>query len=366
MKILICLFALFVTNISLAKNYESEGQKFTVETIYSGTDVIWGFDFLNSKAASELVFSEREGKLKYLDLKTNKFFEIAGAPKVFTDSQGGLLDVFVDHKNNDLYLTYAEPVPEGATTSLFRGKLSLDRKKLDGSRLFQAAAMASGGQHFGSRIAIDKEGFIFMSIGERNMRERAQDLNSHQGKILRLSREGKAPADNPFVNTKGALPEIWSLGHRNPQGLVIDSEGSLLASEFGPRGGDEINIIQKGLNYGWPIITYGKEYWGPAIGTTRKEGMQQPHFYWVPSINPSGIMIYHGTAFPKFEKNLFLATLAGNHLHRVVMDKNKKIIKEEKLLEDLGERFRQVRTGPDGLIYLSTDSGKILRLKPIP
>ena len=356
---------ILMTNISFAKTYVSEGQKFEVETLFTGSDVIWGFDFLSPKVADEMIFSERDGKLKYLDLKTKKTSDISGGPKVWAQSQGGLLDVYLDHKNGDLYLTYSDPDPDGATTSLFKGKLSSDKKTLTGSRLFQAQAKSSGGEHFGSRIAIDKDGFIFMSVGERNKRDRAQDLNSHQGKILRLTKEGKAPADNPFVNTKSALPEIWTLGHRNPQGLIIDRDGTLLEAEFGPRGGDEVNIIQKGFNYGWPIITYGKEYWGPTIGTKEKAGLQQPLYKWVPSISPSGIMIYSGQAFPKFEGNLFLATLASSHIHRVVMDKNRKIQKEEELLSDLGERFRQVRTGPDGLIYLSTDSGKILRLKPI-
>lgn len=356
---------MLMTNISFAKSYVSDGQKFEVETLFSGSDVIWGFDFLNSKSADELIFSEREGKLKYLDLKTKKANEINGAPKVWANSQGGLLDVYFDHKDGDLYLTYSDHDPAGATTSLFRGKLSNDKKTLVGSRLFQAQAKSTSGEHFGSRIVIDKDGFIFISVGERNKRERAQDLNSHQGKILRLTKEGKAPLDNPFVNTKDALPEIWTLGHRNPQGLIIDREGVLIEAEFGPRGGDEINIIQKGLNYGWPIITYGKEYWGPSIGTKEKSGMQQPLYKWVPSISPSGIMIYSGLAFPKFSGNLFLATLASSHVRRLVLDKNRKILKEEELLSDLGERFRQVKMGPDGLIYLSTDSGKILRLKPV-
>ncbi len=365
MKKLFFLALFFSANISLAKTYVSEGQKFTVETLFEGNDVIWGFDFLDPKVASELLFTERDGKIKLLDLNTKKATDVLGAPKVFATSQGGLLDLYIDHKSSDIYLTYSDPDPDGATTSLFKGKLSSDKKKIEGSRLFQAKAKSSGGQHFGSRIVIDKDGFIFMSVGERNQRDRAQDLNSHQGKILRLTKEGKAPLDNPFVNTKGALPEIWTLGHRNPQGLIIAGDGTLIEAEFGPRGGDEVNVIQKGVNYGWPIITYGKEYWGPSIGTEAKAGLQQPLYKWVPSISPSGIMLYEGKAFPKFVGNLFLATLASSHVHRVVTDKDRKILKEEKLLEDLEERFRQVKAGPDGLIYLSTDSGKILRLKPI-
>lgn len=362
-KFLFLIATLSSINV-FSKDYVSEGQKFTVETLFEGKDVIWGFDFLNPKEAGEMIFTEREGKMRYLDLKTKRAVEIAGAPKVFNQGQGGLLDVYI--KNDDIYLTYSDPVDKKGTTSLMKGKLSSDKKTFTGTRIFQAQALESTGEHFGSRIAIDKDGYLFMGVGERNKRDRAQDLNTHHGKILRLTTEGRAPTDNPFVNTKGALPEIWSYGHRNPQGLIIDSKGVLLDAEFGPRGGDEVNLIEKGANYGWPVITYGREYWGPTIGTKEKAGMKQPLYYWVPSISPSGMMMYSGKAFPKFEGNLFLATLAGSHLHRIVTDAHRKIQREEKLLEDLDERFRQVKTGPDGLIYLSTDSGKILRLKPIP
>jgi glucose/arabinose dehydrogenase len=364
MKMILFLITALLSMNVLAKDYVSDGQKFTVETLFEGKDVIWGFDFLNPKESSEIIFTEREGKMKVLDLKTKKVTEVAGAPKVFNKGQGGLLDIYI--KNEDIFLTYSEPVDNKGTTSLMKGKLSSDKKAFTGTRIFQAQALESTGEHFGSRIAIDKDGFLFMGVGERNKRDRAQDLNTHHGKILRLTTDGKVPADNPFVKIKGALPEIWSYGHRNPQGLIIDSTGALLDAEFGPRGGDEVNLIQKGANYGWPVITYGSEYWGPKIGQKEKAGMMQPLYYWVPSISPSGMMMYKGAAFPKFENNLFLATLAGSHLHRIVTDNNRRIVKEEKLLQDLEERFRQVRTGPDGMIYLSTDSGKILRLKPIP
>lgn len=362
-KIIFLIAAISSINV-FAKDYVSDGQKFTVETLFEGKDVIWGFDFLNPKDASEMIFTERDGKMRLLDLKTKKATELLGAPKVFNEGQGGLLDVFI--KNEDIYLTYSDPIDKKGTTSLMKGKLSKDKKSFSGNKIFQAKALESTGEHFGSRIAIDKDGFLFMGVGERNKRDRAQDLSTHHGKILRLTTEGKTPSDNPFVNTKGALPEIWSYGHRNPQGLIIDLKGELLDAEFGPRGGDEVNLIEKGANYGWPVITYGREYWGPTIGTKEKAGMKQPLYYWVPSISPSGMMMYSGSAFPKFEGNLFLATLAGSHLHRIVTDNNRKIQKEEKLLEDLEERFRQVKTGPDGMIYLSTDSGKILRLKPLP
>ena len=356
---------LTVSEITFAQVYESEGQKITLEKLFDGGEVIWGFDFINLKNANDILFSERSGKLKYLNLKNGKAVDIAGAPKVFAEAQGGLLDIFIDHSTNNIYITYAEPVGKDATTSLFKAQLSKDKTKLTGSRIFQAKAFDDDGVHFGSRVVMDKEGFLFMSIGERNERDKAQDLSVHNGKILRLTTDGKPAPGNPFIKNKKALPEIWSLGHRNPQGLFIDSSGALLAAEFGPRGGDEVNLIEKGKNYGWPVITYGKEYYGPSIGKKELSGMEQPLFHWVPSINPSGMMIYSGQVFPQFEGNIFLATLNNGHLHRIVIDKNYKMLKEEKLVDDISERFRQIKTGPDGLIYVSTDSGKIFRLKPV-
>ena len=364
MKSLLFLILICFNITVFAKDYTSEGQKFTVETLTSGEDVIWGFDFLNPNEFSEIIFTERSGKLKILNLNTKLSKEIKGSPDVFKKSQGGLLDIYIDHKKSDIYLTYSEIVGKNGTTSLMKGKLSEDKQSFLGSKIFQSQAIEPSGEHFGSRIAIDKEGFLYMGVGERNKRELAQDLSTHHGKILRLTTDGKAAAGNPFMETKGALPEIWSYGHRNPQGLIIDNDGNLLESEFGPRGGDEVNLIEKGGNYGWPIITYGKEYWGPSIGTFEKVGMKQPLYHWTPSISPSGMMMYKGSAFPKFDGNIFLATLSGRHLHRIVIDKNKKLIKQENLLDDLKERFRQVKTGPDGMIYLSTDSGKIMRLRP--
>jgi glucose/arabinose dehydrogenase len=180
---------------------------------------------------------------------------------------------------------------------------------------------------------------------------------------VRLNADGKVPPDNPYVHHPGALPEIWSVGHRNPEGLFIDSEGNLLEDEFGPRGGDEVNLIHEGANYGWPLATFGRECYGQSIGSTSVPGTVQPLFHWAASINPSGMMRYEGQAFPGFRGNLFLATLSG-HLHRIVVDRNWGMVKEDRLLDNLGQRFRQVRTGPDGLIYVSTDNGAIYRIGP--
>jgi glucose/arabinose dehydrogenase len=341
-----------------------ENQSFTVDKIYQGSGVIWGFDFVSATSASEIVFSERAGALRHLDVPSGAVHDIAGAPKVWARGQGGLLDVLIDHRTGLLYLTYAEPLDgDVATTSLYRGRLSADGRTLAGARLFQGKASSGDHEQFGARVAIDAQGHIYFGIGDRNERPRVQDLGSDLGKILRLNQDGSIPADNPYVHTAGALPEIWSIGHRNPQGLAFDADGNLLEDEFGPRGGDELNLIRKGANYGWPLATYGREYYGPIIGSPSVAGTVQPLVHWVPSINPSGLMRYHGQALPGFEGNIFMASLSG-HLHRVVVDRDWRVVREDRLLEDIGQRFRQVRTGPDGLIYVSTDNGAIYRIKP--
>lgn len=361
MKNVLTFLVLFMSLsvLAFAKDfYEVDGKKLKLEKIFEGEEVIWGMDFLSK---DELLFSERSGKLKLLNLTTKKVTDLAGVPKVFAKDQGGLLDVAVD-TDKTIYFSYSEPTENGATTSLFKGKLNPDKTKIEGTRIFQAKAFEKGGAHFGSRIVLDPAGYLFLSVGERNKRDQAQKLDNHQGKILRLTKEGKPAAGNPFLDNKNALPEIWSYGHRNPQGLAMDKDGQLYNAEFGPRGGDEINLVSKGLNYGWPEITYGREYWGPKIGSTKKEGMEQPFTYWVPSINPSGMTIYQSDVIAPFKGNMLLACL-DNHIRRLVFS-DKKIIKEEKLIDDLSERFRHIKTGPDGFVYISTDSGKIFRLQP--
>jgi glucose/arabinose dehydrogenase len=356
--------ALAVMAMPAARADTVDGQSFSVDKVYQGNGVIWGFDFISATNADEIVFSERAGPLRYLKLSTGETHDIAGAPRVYARGQGGLLDVLIDHKTGLLYLTYAEPLDGNmATTSLFRGRLSDDLRKLDGARLFQATASSDSRLQFGSRVAIDRDGYIFFGIGDRDERPKVQDLGSDLGKILRLNQDGTPAADNPYAHKAGALPEIWSLGHRNPQGLAFDAEGNLFEDEFGPRGGDEVNLIHKGANYGWPLATYGREYSGPVIGSPAVAGTVQPLLHWVPSINPSGMMRYQGKALPGFNGNLILAALSG-HLHRVVVDKDWRMVREDRLLENIGQRFRQVRTGPDGLIYVSTDSGAIYRIKP--
>lgn len=346
--------------------YESEGQPFSVEVIAQQEDVVWGFDFLPD---GRIVFTERDGQLRILDPSTRSVQTVQGVPPVVQAGQGGLLDVRAHpdfDKNGWIYLTYSEKVDAGMTTALGRGRLEgLELK--DYRKLFSAREPNGNNIHFGSRIEFDGAGKLFISVGDRNERHKAQDLRYHNGKILRLNEDGSVPSDNPFANNPDAKPEIWSYGHRNPQGLVRHPlTGELWESEFGPRGGDEINLIRPGANYGWPVITYGREYWGPKIGEgTEKPGMEQPVAYYVPSISPSGIGFYFGDAFPRWKGNLFVANLSGHHLRRLVMDADNKIVKQEELLNDLDVNFRQVRQGPEGFLYFSTDDGKIVRLVPV-
>lgn len=345
-----------------AQVHESAGQKFRLENLTQQSDVIWGFDFLPD---GRIVFTERAGSLKILNPKDNSVTSIKGAPKVWANGQGGLLDVRVHPtKGSTLYLTYSEPLKGGATTALAMATLSGNELR-DLKTLFSAHEPNSNRIHFGSRIEFDGKGHIFVSIGDRNDRPKVQDLSFHIGKVIRLKEDGTVPSDNPFVKQKGAKPEIWSLGHRSPQGLARHPEtGDLWLSEMGPRGGDEINLIKRGANYGWPIVTYGREYYGPKIGKgTSQPGMEDPVAHWVPSISPSGTAFYNGDRFPAWKGNLFLGNLSGTHLRRLVLS-GQKVKDQEVLLEDLGMRIRNVRAGPDGYLYLSTDDGKIARLVP--
>jgi glucose/arabinose dehydrogenase len=347
-----------------AARHESAGQRFSVELLTEQDDVIWGFDFLPD---GRIVFTERGGRVGLLDPRTKAVQVITGIPAVARQGQGGLLDVRVHPdfaKNQQIYLTYSETIGGNMTTALGRGRLKGTELK-DYRKLFSAFEPSSERIHFGSRIEFDGAGHLFLSVGERNDRDKAQKLGYHNGKILRLNEDGSVPADNPFTQNPSAKSEIWSYGHRNPQGLARHPiTGELWSAEYGPRGGDEINLIRAGANYGWPVITYGREYYGPKIGEgTEKPGMEQPIVYWVPSISPSGIGFYSGDQFPHWKGNLFVAALSGQHIRRLSLDHGK-VVGQEPLLGDLGWRFRNVRQSPDGFLYFSTDEGKLGRLVP--
>lgn len=364
MKLLLLL--LFLMSLSTfgkeKKVYTSEGQNFSIEKLTEKTGIIWGMDFLPD---SRIIFTVKSGEVYIFNPKDKTTTKIQGAPKVHDDGQGGLLDIRVHpefSKNHLIFMTYSEPLGNKATTAL--GKAELKGNKLTAfKKIFSAHEASDNDIHFGSRIAfLDKH--IYITIGDRNERHKAQDLSFHNGKIIRIKEDGSVPADNPFVDKKEARPEIWSYGHRNPQGLSVHPVSKELWSvEFGPRGGDEVNLIKKGENYGWPVISYGREYFGPKIGEgTHKEGMVQPLVYWTPAISPSGFTIYNGEVFPKWKGNLFLANLGTQHIRRIVFEGTKPV-KQEELLKDLDYRFRHIIQGPDGLIYFSTDEGLLARLK---
>jgi glucose/arabinose dehydrogenase len=365
MKILIFLFFYVSALWAQQSSYISEGQKFIFETVLKRSDVIWGLDFLPD---GKLIFNERAGKMFLFDDKTKKTTELKGVPKVKAAGQGGLLDVKVHpefSKNGLVYFTYSEPLGETSTTALGRARL-IDGALVEFKRLFSGQRPNVNDIHYGSRIVFDGKGHVFFTMGDRDERTFAQDLMRHQGKVMRLNEDGSVPGDNPFVSQKSALPEIWSFGHRNPQGLALHpSSGELYEVEFGPQGGDELNLVRVGKNYGWPVITYGREYHGPKIGEgTSKEGMVGPLAHWVPSISPSGMTFYTGAAFPAWEGNIFLANLGSQHLRRLVLSEGK-IIKQEALLRDQGLRFRHVRVGPQGYLYLTSDEGLIGRIRPV-
>ena len=366
LRSLLIILAILFSSVELLaqskKTYSSMGHRFTLEELAKTDDVIWGFDFLSD---GRIIFTERFGKMKVFDPRRKGVFEIKGVPAVWAEGQGGLLDVRVHPVDpKKIYFSYSEPVGKGATTSL--GLADLEGFELKNVKKIFSALEANTNQiHFASRIEFDNKGFLFMTIGDRNDRPKVQDLKFHSGKLIRLKLDGKIPEDNPFVKTKDAKSEIWALGIRSPQGLVFHPETKdLWEVEMGPRGGDEVNIIIAGKNYGWPVITYGHEYWGPKIGDgEKKEGMEQPIVYWKPSISPSGATFYTGTIFPQWKNQLFIGTLSGTHLRRLKIQ-GQKVIEQEELLKDLGMRIRNVRTGPDGFLYLSTDGGQIIRLVP--
>lgn len=341
-----------------------------VVTVVSGLEHPWGLAFL---PGDEVLITERAGRLRIVRGGQLDPSPVAGVPEVWANGQGGLLDVAIHpgfNENRWVYLTYSKPGDGNqATTALARGRLADDGSRLEGLEdLFVADAWTGAGVHFGSRLAFSPDGHLFMSIGDRGDMDAAQDRSNHQGTILRLNDDGTVPADNPFVGEAGVLPEIWAYGIRSPQGLAFHPEtGALWETEHGPRGGDELNVIEPGRNYGWPVITYGINYNGRQIGDgiTEAPGMEQPVHYWVPSIATSGLTIYVGDRFPAWRGSAFTGGLAGTQLARVGLEGTTST-GVEVLLESRGERIRDVRTGPDGFIYLLTDQarGALLRLEP--
>jgi len=356
--------------------HRSAYHDYTVVTVAEGLVHPWSIAFLPD---GDMLVTELPGRLRIVRDGQLLPDPVPGVTTVLAQGQGGLLDV-VPHPefatNRLLYLSFSKPIGDGseATTAVARGRFENDRLT-DLEEIFVAVSQGRG--HYGSRLAFDGNGFLFITVGERQAPSRgdleahpAQDLTNHHGTVIRLHPDGRIPADNPFVDRAGARPEIWSYGHRNSQGLAIHPEtGDIWANEHGPQGGDELNLIQPGLNYGWPVVGYGVNYRsGSAIHEgTHREGMEPPVHFWVPSIATSGLLIYTGDRFPEWRGNLFVGGLAGEQLARLTLD-GREVINEETLVQRMG-RIRDVRQGPDGYIYLAIDhrGGEptaVVRLEP--
>ena len=318
-----------------------------------------------------LLVTEREGTMRIVTSAGQVSAPITGLPKVNASGQGGLLGIRVDPAfatNRMVYWVFSEPNAEGNLTAVAKGKLSADEKTIENATvIYRATPGYKGTLHYGGRILIDKAGNLIISTGERSdlvTRPQAQSLNSGLGKVIRITKDGQPAPGNPFAGQSTARPELYSYGHRNVQGLAFNpTTGDLWENEFGPRGGDELNRIQPGKNYGWPIITYGIEYAGPKVGTgsQQQEGMEQPVYYWDPSVSPSGMTFYSSDAIPEWKNNLFIGTLSGMHLLRLVIENNK-VVGEERLLADQYQRFRDVTQGNDGALYAITDQGRLYRV----
>ena len=369
---MVCAGALVAAGCAPASGqvFHSSAGDFVVQTAAKGLDHPWALAFLPDR---RLLVTERPGRVRIIAKDGTLSPALVGVPKVFAAAQGGLLDIVLDRgftQNQTIYFCYAEPVEGGARTALARARL-LDESspRIEAVELiFRQAGPLSTGNHFGCRILQTPDDNLFVTLGEHfTTRDQAQNLGNHLGKIIRIQPDGSVPADNPFVGKAAAKPEIWSYGHRNPQGLALHPvTGKLWEHEHGPRGGDEVNIIEKGKNYGWPVIGYGIDYSGARIHeSTHKAGMEQPLKYWVPSIAPSGMTFYSGDLAASWRGSLFLGALAGQLLVRLELD-GEKVVNEERLLQQLRERIRDVREGPDGALWLATDSssGRILRLVP--
>jgi glucose/arabinose dehydrogenase len=341
--------------------------------VAAGLEHPWGLALLPD---GRWLVTERPGRLRIITAEGQKGESVAGLPAVSAKGQGGLFDVAVGPtfaQDRQIYWAYAEPREGGNATSVARGRLSDDGTRVENVQvIFRAMPTYDGDKHFGGALAFAPDGKLFITLGERSdapMRPQAQDLGSHMGKVIRINADGSVPADNPFVHTAGARPEIWSLGHRNVQGVAITPNGRVWTIEHGTRGGDEVNHDRAGVNYGWPVIAYGTEYAGGAIngGVTAREGLEQPVYYWDPVIAPGGATFYEGAMFPGWRGNLLVAGLKEKHIARLVLQ-NDRVVGEERLLTDLGERIRDVAVGPDGAVWAITDEtdGKLVRLSKAP
>lgn len=371
-RALLCGLALACSSLALAEveYHDSELGRITVEEVAKGLKFPWALAFLPGDGA--MLVTERPGRLRLVDAEGRLSAPLEGLPQVYAKGQGGLLDVQLSpdfDRDRLVYLSYAQEGRDGkAGTAVGRGRLADDRRSLeDFTVIFEQQPKLSSGLHFGSRLVFDREGRLFIALGENNQRPTSQDLDKHQGKVVRIEPDGKVPQDNPFVKTDGAHPEIWSYGHRNQQGAALNPwSGVVWTHEHGPRGGDEINIPQAGRNYGWPLATHGIDYSGRAISEAVGESApdtEPPHHVWRQSPAISGMAFYDAERFEPWQHNLFVGALLDQSLIRLQLEGDK-VVHDERLLKDLEERIRDVRLGPDGYLYLLTDSskGRVLRV----
>ncbi|WP_262029464.1 PQQ-dependent sugar dehydrogenase [Microvirga sp. Mcv34] len=370
---LACALALGAASPALAQDTQrlrTDKVEVIVETLARNLENPWGLAFLPD---NRMLVTERPGRLRIAEADGTLSEPIRGLPPIAARGQGGLLDVALDPnfaQSRLVYLSLAEDRGEGrAGTAVARGRLSQDGTALEETQvIFRQEPAHTGNNHWGSRLVFDRDGNLFVTLGDRfDLRDQAQNPANHLGKIVRIKPDGAPAPGNPFLNREDARPEIWSIGHRNLQSAALHPvTGELWTVEHGARGGDELNIPQKGRNYGWPVISYGVDYSGAKIGEgTKKAGMEQPVFYWDPSIAPSGMAFYTGDQFPAWRGSILIGALSGKLVARLETDGNR-VTGEERMLQQLGERIRDVRQGPDGLVYLLTDSrnGRILRMKP--
>jgi glucose/arabinose dehydrogenase len=349
--------------------FDSSAGELEVRTVARGLVNPWALAFLPD---GTMLVTERPGRMRIVTTEGQVSPPLKGVPDVWASGQGGLLDVAADKsfaQNKTVYFCFAERADGGGRTAVARARLNDGKSRLDDVKIiFRQQGPLSSGNHYGCRIAQADDGNLFVTLGEHfSFRDQAQSLRNHLGKVIRIAPDGSVPPGNPFAGRADAKPEIWSYGHRNAQGLAIHPvTGELWEIEHGPRGGDEVNLIEKGKNYGWPVIGYGIDYSGARIHeTSAKDGMEQPLKYWVPSIAPSGMAFYTGTLFPKWNGNLFTGALRSTMLVRLTLNGHA-VTSEERLLQNLHERIRDVRQGPDGALWLLTDSsnGRVLRVAP--
>lgn len=360
--ILACIAAVAIS--AHAAPLESEKAALALDTVASGFNHPWGMTFLPD---GSMLITERNGGLIKLSADGKNKTVITGLPEIDARGQGGLLDVILAKdfsSSKQLYFSFSEPGSGGNSTAVAKATLN-DTSLTNVEIIFSQAPKYDSRYHFGSRLVLDNAGKLFITTGDRgSQRDQAQKLDNHLGKVIRINTDGSVPDDNPYVSQTGAKAEVWSYGHRNMQGAALHPQtGQLWTHEHGPQGGDEINIAQSGKNYGWPLITYGEEYGGGVIGKTEQQGLEQPLHYWVPSIAPSGMVFYNADMFPYWQHNLFVGSLKFGQLVRLELDGNK-VTHEERIM--IGQRIRDVEQGPDGALYLLTDSsdGELLRIMP--